>query len=300
LVCDLDIHALRRRSKTKQVVCKKGIIAVDGTVPAQMLCSYPFAAMATVPVEVADWINSLLQLRPDRHVRPKHPGLVRLSRWINSCFACEPEEKLMCSELLERAKRWLPEYFVGVDLSLRQLQEHRRVGLADYEVDDRTFEPDPREAEAVDCLGDPLAARRIRGLSLLAEIHDPDLFDWCAMLVDDEAMAVQLAALRTMLRCQDGDPEIVEPLAASTQRHVRAAAIAVLARHGGDSAWRWIERGLKDPQACVRVEAVRFLGKLTPARHRPIFELAVNDPNPDVAGRALRFMSAKRSRKPVR
>jgi len=297
LACDLDLDELRRRLGAKRVVCKKGIIAVDGSVPVEMLRSYRFADMATVPEEVTAWISSLLHLEPDQSVKADHPGLLRLSRWINARIASKPESKLLSSELLQKAKRWLPEYFVGSNLGLEDLRAHRRVGLTDYEVDPPACEPDPREAEAIDCLDDPRAAQRIRGLSLLAEIRDPALFDWCAMCTDDEAVTVQIAAFRTMLECEDGVTEPIAPFAASEDRRVRAVAIAALARHAGNDASRWIKRGLEDPEICVRVAAVRFLGQLDPRRQRSIFELAKNDPSPEVCGRARKLALAKRRRK---
>ena len=298
--CDLDLSEFRRKLGRKNVVYKRGIIAIDGPVPASTLREFPFADMATVPREVAAWVNDLFDLEPDEGVKPEHPGLVRLSRWINSCLASDPESKLLCSELLERGRRWLPEYFVQADLDESALRAHRRVGLIDYEVDTRVLEPDPREDEAFGLLDAPDPAERVRGIKLLATIHEPDLFDWCAMYLDDEAADVQATALHTMSRCPDGAPEVIEPFAASEDRDVRAAAIAALARHAGDDAPRWIERGLRDPEPCVRVEAVRFLAGLDPYTHRSIFHLAKQDPNPDIAERAEKLLVARRRRRPVR
>jgi len=289
LACDLDLDALRHRQEVKRVVYRKGIIAVDGPVPASALLLDVFADMATVPEEVAAWVNGLLGLGRRDSVRPNHPGLARLSRWINARAASEEGRKLRWSELVEKARRWLPEHFAGVDLSIETVRRRRRVGLIDFEVDALSVEPDPREAEALDLLEDPDPSGRVRGLSLLAAIHDPDLFDWCAMFADDESPMVQVAALRIMGRCADGSVEVLEPLAASDDRRVRAAAIAAAARHAGDRSARWIERGLRDPEVCVRVETVPLLETLDPRRHRAIFDLARNDPNPDVAARARKL-----------
>ncbi len=289
LACDLDLDALRRRHGAKGAVHRKGIVAVDGAVPASVLLLDAFADMATVPAEVAAWINGLLGLRRAEAVRPGHPGLVRLSRWINTSVASEEGRKLRWSELIEKARRWLPEHFAGADLSIETVRRRRRVGLIDFEVDAPSVEPDPREAEALDLLDDPDPGRRVRGLSLLAEIEAPDLFDWCAMFADDESPTVQVAALRAMGRCPDGSAEVIEPLTASEDRRVRAAAIAAVARHAGGRSARWIERGLRDPEVCVRVEAAALLHTLDPRRHRAVFDLARNDPNPDVAARARKL-----------
>ena len=112
-----------------------------------------------------------------------------------------PEEgaALLSSELLERARRWLPEYFVGARLAAGTLRTHSRVGLTEYEVEQSQPRTDSREAEALRLLDDQRPDVRVRGLSLLAEAASPDLFDWCAMFLDDESVAVRAAALHAML-----------------------------------------------------------------------------------------------------
>jgi len=297
LACNLDLAKLRRQLSVKRVIFRKGIIAVDGPVPVEMFGPPTFADMATVPGEVAAWINDLLGLEGNDSVRTGHPGIVRLSRWINTRLASRPGAKLLASELLDKAKVWLPEHFVGATIDPEDLRAHRRVGLTDYEVDDHVA-PDPREDEALECLDAPLAAERARGLSLLADVGAPDLFDWCAMFLDDEAVTVRIAALRTMLKCEEGTPAVIKLLAADENRRVRAAAIAALVRLAPDDAPRWIERGLRDPEICVRTEAVRFLKHLDPRRHRSVYDLAKHDPSPEVARRARRLAAGGRRGRP--
>jgi HEAT repeat protein len=124
------------------------------------------------------------------------------------------------------------------------------------------------------------------------------LFDWCLMFMDDEAVPVRLAALRGIRECPEADVSVVEPMAESGDKRVRAAAIAALAVHAGRDAPRWFERGLKDPEACVRRETAGALRGLDPARHRRLFELALCDPNPDVARVARKLTEGKGYGKP--
>ena len=63
-------------------------------------------------------------------------------------------------------------------------------------------------------------------------------------------------------------------------------AVAVLARHSGERAPDWFRYGLTDVEPCVRLETAAALETLEAQRHRDIFDLAMNDPNPDVARRA--------------
>ena len=128
---------------------------------------------------------------------------------------------------------------------------------------------------------------------MLAEIPDPDLFEWCVMYLDDESSDVRVAALHAMLRCDHGDSEVIVPLAASEDKRVRAAAIAALAKHSGDDAPYWLSRGLKDPCSCVRVAAAGLLSELDPAKHRDVFELALYDHNREITRRAQKLTSGK-------
>ena len=104
---------------------------------------------------------------------------------------------------------------------------------------------------------------------------------------------MRVAALHTMLRCEDGDAEVIAPLAESEDKRVRAAAVAALAKHSGEDALHWFEWGLKDPYACVRLETAAVLSQLDPAEHRAIFELALYDPNPQIARLARKLTAGK-------
>ena len=70
-------------------------------------------------------------------------------------------------------------------------------------------------------------------------------------------------------------------------------SIAALARHAGGKAPFWFRRGLKDPSSCVRLATAAQLSRLDPTQHREVFELALYDPNPDVARRAEKLIAGK-------
>lgn len=151
---------------------------------------------------------------------------------------------------------------------------------------------DPPE-EALDCLVAPTPKRRLRGLKLLAEIESANLFNSCTMLLDDESKEVVIAALRTMFRCDAGPPKAILPLAASEDKRIRAAAIAAPTKYSCQDAPRWFERGLKDREACVRLETAALLPQLDPNEHRDLFELALYDPNPEVTRIAQKLTARK-------
>jgi hypothetical protein len=294
LTCEIDLAEFRRKLGSKRVRRTSGIIAIDGPVPAAVLrsCGEPLDTPST-PKELADWVNRVLGLKPWKGVGQRHPGILRLSRWVVNRVQ-DQQRGIRRRELLHMARQWLPEFFRGVRIDPDRLIVMRRVELEPPE--DTAPEPaaDPREEEAVELLDTGGGRQRIRGLKLLAEIEDPDLFEWCAMYLREDSIAVRLAALHAMLRCEQIDPAAVAPLAASKDKRIRGAAIAVLARHGGEeAAERWFRRGLKDPEPCVRLETAAILAQLDPAEHRAVFRLALYDPNPKIARKAEKLIAGK-------
>ena len=298
LTCDLDVPKLARELGSRRIMNKGAIIAIDGHVPVTVLRSYPAAPdVPSSPDELAAWVNHLLRLKPHNGVSRRHPGIDRLSRWVASSLGARPSGRIRPTEILGMARRWLPEYFDRYEIDPDSLHASRKpefikVDVAvDWEACDGPRSP--QEDEALDCLADPKARRRIRGLALLERLEEPDLFDWCAMLLEDESVQVRVAALHTMRRCRDGSVEGLEPLVGSPDARIRGAAIAAIAHHAGEDAPRWIEYGLKDHSRCVRTETAALLSRLNPGEHRRVFELALYDPNPEIRRRAERLAGGR-------
>ena len=294
LTCDVNVADLRRRLGPKKVMHRNGVIAIDAPLPVTVLRSHPGVEFSSTPKDLASWVNHLLGLKPYKGVPATHPGLERLSRWVTNRQTSQPHSRLRPVEVCHMARQWLPEFFEGVEVDPDTLRVLRRIGGVEVEVAPPEADADPREEEALDCLTDPKPRRRVRGLSLLGAVAEPDeLSDWCTMFLDDESVNVRVAALQAMLVCDDAEPDVIEPLARSDNKRVRAAAIAALAKHAGPDAPRWFERGLKDPCACVRLATARQLPALDPTAHRALFELALYDPNPQVARTARKLCAGK-------
>jgi len=294
LTCELDLNQMRKSVGARRLFHKSGIIAVDGHVPVAVVRSYPAPIdQPSSPEDLAQWINNLLGLKPHKGVSKRHPGIDRLSRWVVNRMASRPDSTISERELLAMARPWLPEFFEGVEIDPQTLRARPQAQTIEVKVEPPAEQRDPREDEALECLAAPKPNRRIRGLAILADMEDPDLFDWCAMFLADDSRDVRIAALRTMLRCKDGDPEVIAPFVESDDKRVRAAAIAALAKHAGRDRFSWLERALKDPEPCVRSETAALLTEIDPARHRVIFELALHDPNPEIARRAKKLTAGK-------
>lgn len=290
LTCEINIGQLRVRFGAKRVFFRNGILAVSAPVPAAVVRSSPGAEdLPTSPAGLAAWVNDLLGLKAHKGVGRRDPGIQRLLDWIDKRRADQPRARIHRSELIRLARQWLPGFFAGIAIDPARLRCYRTASTASKaaigaETAARAELPPEvlREQEALDCLAHPHPRRRVRGLRLLAEIADPDLFDWCAMCLADESTDVRAAALREILHCREVELELIVPLACSDDKRLRAAAIAALARHAGETAPFWFERALKDPSTCVRLATAALLPRLDPAAHRSVFELALHDPNPQI------------------
>ena len=291
LACEIDPRELRRRFGPRKVLRRGGVIAIDAPLPVTILLSPPgLVSHPSSPTELARWVNRLLGLKPRKGAAARDPGVQQLSRLVAQRMWSRPSSAIRNPELVDMALRCLPELFKGVRVDLDRMIAYRTVAQVDVaaiqiepgvEIEP-TLQASARETEALDCLVDPRPKQRVRGLELLAELQEPDLFDWCVMFLGDDSPSVCVAALKTMLACTEADPEVIAPFAESKDKSVRAAAIAALARHSAQDAARWIRQGLADPFPNVRLEAAAFLTHLDPAEHRAIFELALYDPNPRI------------------
>ena len=307
LTCNIDINALKATYGSRKVFERGGIIAVDTGVPPTVLreCLADLDQPQT-PDEIAAWAVSVLRLKSHKGPGLKHPGVLRLSDWITRRKLHRPTTRIGSREMLGKARQWLPEYFERYEIDPDSLQVTLKPGVAfpradpgagralDYHDFDDPATADPREERAINCLQSENPSRRARGLGLLAGLENVDLFDWCAMHLDDDADVV-VAALRAMLRAQDGDAEPILPLAESDDHRIRASATAALTRYTGDDAPLWFERGLKDPSACVRMETCARLGDVDASdeRFHAAFEIALYDPNPEIRRRAEAFVAGK-------
>jgi hypothetical protein len=244
------------------------------------------------PEQLAAWVNKQLKLTPSNRVGPRHPGIDRLARWVDN-RSTTGSSRIRPKEFLEHVRRWLPDLFEGVEIYPQDLRFDCWPKVAEVETEPPPEESDRREEKALNELTASKPKRRIRGLKLLAHLGNEDLFDWCVMSLDDESLEVRIAALHAMIHCDAAYPEVILPFAESEDKRIRAAAIAALAKHSGEEAHRWFERGLKDREACVRLEAAALLPQLDPAEHRALFELARHDPNPEIKDLAKGLTAGK-------
>ena len=295
LTCDIDLAHFRGRYGKKRVLHGSGIVAIDGAIPPSVLLSSAEPlAFPSSPKELADWVNDVLGLKSYKGASPRSEGVLRLARWVANRANDARRRGIRRTELLDMARRFLPEFFEGVEIDPDRLLVVRRLDMS-APPDEPPPDIDPREQQALELLEDAAPKHTIHALTLLAEIADPDLFEWCSMVLDDDSPDVRVAALRTMQRCGEIDAETIEPLAGSSDKRIRGAAIAALARHGRSETakTKWFERGLKDPEPCVRLETVHVLSALDPATHRKIYQLAMYDPNPQVSHIAEKLAAGK-------
>ncbi len=62
---------------------------------------------------IAHWVNSHLALESDRKIDKRHPGLVKIHKWVTEQYEEGRTTSISNEELLDKAKKYLPEYFIS-------------------------------------------------------------------------------------------------------------------------------------------------------------------------------------------
>ena len=62
---------------------------------------------------IAHWVNSHLHLDADKKIDKRHPGLAKMHKWVLEQYEQGRTTSISHDELLEKAKKYLPEYFVS-------------------------------------------------------------------------------------------------------------------------------------------------------------------------------------------
>ncbi|NTW65630.1 MAG: histone-lysine N-methyltransferase [Nitrospirae bacterium] len=73
---------------------------------------------------IAHWVNSHLGLDADKKIDKRHPGLAKMHKWVMEQYERGRTTSMSHDELLDKAKKYLPEYFVSdLDKLKRKAQE---------------------------------------------------------------------------------------------------------------------------------------------------------------------------------
>ncbi len=73
---------------------------------------------------IAHWVNGHLQLDADKKIDKRHPGLAKIHKWVMEQYEHGRTTSISHDELLEKAKKYLPEYFVSdLDKLKKKAQE---------------------------------------------------------------------------------------------------------------------------------------------------------------------------------
>ena len=292
LAVDLDLDELRKRYGARRVRQSGGMISINGEVPPSMLRTHYGLGTPESPAEITRWLNSILKVKPHKGISIRHPGIKRLAQWVNNKLSTNPRADISQKQMLSYAMQWIPEHFAGYEVDFDLQRAWPRAVRPAKPSNEGEYIPlppeDHRAEEAQACLESGKPQRQVRGLKLLAELDDTDLFEWCTVVLAAGDRQTQIGALKVMRQCEDIDPEVLTPYAESEQKAVRAAALEVLGLHGGEQAHEWFWKGLTDPEPHVRLSAVKYLDRLDPQAHRDIFEAALYDPHPQIAQRLVR------------
>ena len=286
--------------KPNRFLHQSHVVVIRGRVPSSVLIDQ--RGMVVLPQHLtaealARWVNRLLGLKPHKGVSKRHPGLRRLESWLLEQLKRNRDRNFRDSELLELMKEWIPDvmgqfrFDPGTHKAYRvaevpEAPEPEWWETVSSEADDEA------EERIFDALMSERANRRVKGLVMLAETEDQDLFEWCTMFMNDPSTDVRIVVIETARGCEDAEVGTIEAFADDEDKRIRAAAIAFMTRHGEDRE-EWFRMGLTDPETHVRVTTARFLEELDPTIDRELFELALYDPNPKVAEVARKMTTGK-------
>jgi hypothetical protein len=290
---------LRTRYGSAGTMVQSHFVVIRGRVPASVLTDesgdyyLPYVLTADY---LAKWINSILRVKPHKGVSRRHPGVQRLEQWIRNRLSDNPRTKFTPSELLVLARQWIPEHLNHYRIDPKTLKATRlpppeeagewKGALVAAE------EAGPDETLILEALTSSRPSRRVKGLRMLAETDEPELFEWCMMYLDDESVDVRVAVLETARQSEDPMPEMIAVFAENVDKRIRAAAISFMTKHGEDRE-KWFWMGLTDPETHVRVVTAQHIDELDPGVHKKLFELALYDPNPKVAEVARKMTVGK-------
>lgn len=296
LTCDLNPGSF----KPNRFLHQSHVIVVRGRIPSSVLIDQ--RGMVVLPHHLtaealARWVNRLLGVKPHKGVTKRHPGMRRLESWLLEQLKKDPKRKFQDSELLELMHEWIPDV---MSVYRFDPQTHKA-----YRIPDPAEPSEPEwwesvaseademfEERALEALMSEHANRRAKGLKMLADAEEPDLFEWCTMFMEDDAVEVRVTAAEVARTCGDAEADTIESWAEDEEKRIRAAGIAFMTRHGEDRE-HWFRIGLTDPEPHVRVSTMRYLEELDPTVDRALFELALYDPNPKVAEAAEKITAGK-------
>lgn len=63
---------------------------------------------------IALWVDLKLGLKGDKRINKHHPGILKIDEWVAAQYAEKRTAAISSEEMLEQAKKYLPEYFGGV------------------------------------------------------------------------------------------------------------------------------------------------------------------------------------------
>ncbi|HUJ19212.1 MAG TPA: cache domain-containing protein [Nitrospirota bacterium] len=99
---------------------------------------------------IAHWVNSHLHLDADTKIDKRHPGLAKINKWVMEQYEQGRTTSISHEELLDRAKKYLPEYFVSdLDRLKKKASEVARHIVEEFVGKPEIRSMDPKKQEPV-------------------------------------------------------------------------------------------------------------------------------------------------------
>ena len=105
----------------------KGFLAIRRRVPPTVILNSSEL--------IARWVSYILQGESYESISPNHPGINRLSRWVDNRMKAGTDSAIRPKELSQKLQQWLPNFFRGVKLTPKDLRFDYFPELADFETE---------------------------------------------------------------------------------------------------------------------------------------------------------------------
>ena len=255
LMCDLNLGQLRTHYGSRGVHKSRHVVVIRGKVPPSVILDQsgekhlPYVFTADY---LAGWINQITGVKSYKGVSRRDPGILRLEQWIQNRLKENPKATFTPTQLLALARQWIPDHLNKVRIDPKTLRAIRIPVAPDesFWSDEEPAAVGPDEERILDALMSERPAQRVKGLHLLAQSDELELFKWCMMFFEDESVDVRVAVPETARQCEDAESELIAPLLDHPEKRIRAAAVAFMTGHAEDPV-EWFRMGLTDPNPKV-------------------------------------------------
>ena len=133
--CEIEVQELYNRLGKNLVMRSRGFLAIRRCVPPTVILNSPEL--------IAQWVNQTLQRKSYEVISPRHPGIDRLSRWVENRMTSGTGITIRPEEISQKLHQWLPDFFQGVEITPEDLRFDRFPEPVEFGTEPPSEQADP-------------------------------------------------------------------------------------------------------------------------------------------------------------